>query len=214
MHSNLEDALWGNTPPAVQTVTSAVQSSFKWNLWSNYTNNRANLKCVSTLLNTNNWTGFVNPTYADYAIGSPTIEMFFASWNNLYPTEMLSCNNTDSYGYLVGTPGNENYGAFSEAGMKARQGYSNTLYYPHPQDTYHSEEHGEVISNEFGSVMYLLASPGGYDQIYMYQISATGYIGCTDLRTLGASVRPVVRLKTGIELVTDTNGGCDYKISE
>ena len=60
-------------------------------------------KCASTLLNTDNWTAFVNTNQgATYAIGSPTLEMWTDSWNERNPSQKLYYN-TNEYGYYVGT---------------------------------------------------------------------------------------------------------------
>lgn len=60
-------------------------------------------KCASTLLNTDNWTSFVNTNQgATYAIGSPTLEMWIDSWNEKNPSQKLYYN-TNEHGYYVGT---------------------------------------------------------------------------------------------------------------
>ena len=86
-------------------------------------------KCVSTLLNTSNWSSFVNTSYADYAIGGPTIEMFCASWNQMYTSQKIYCNKTGTYGYYFGKSSSP---TTVEANLSSYTGYySNTLYYPH-----------------------------------------------------------------------------------
>jgi hypothetical protein len=45
-------------------------------------------KYVISLLKTETWNNFANNT-AEFAIGSPTVEMFIASWNNKYPASKL-----------------------------------------------------------------------------------------------------------------------------
>ena len=69
-----------------------------YNVTDSSHSNDTRAKCVSTLLNTNNWTKFVNQTYADKAIGGPTVEMWKESWNakgnikgtDQYPTMSIS----------------------------------------------------------------------------------------------------------------------------
>ena len=123
-----------------------IENRFNVSASTNY-----NAKAVSTLLNTDSWTNFLDKTdgtgKAKYAIGGPTVEMWMASWNDKYPEEndkyknfQLLCNYTDSYGYYIG------YGKSSglatntylyESSMQNTDGYKySTLYYPktHPHD--------------------------------------------------------------------------------
>ena len=63
-------------------------------------------KATASLLTTTYWENFVNNTYADYAIGSPTIEMFTRSWNKKYNLEEgfseLKCSwNVQDAGYEI-----------------------------------------------------------------------------------------------------------------
>ena len=67
--------------------TSDKYDKFKLNLFQYNTsfalnrNTKINLKCASTLLNTDNWGGFVDNRYAEYAIGGSTLDMWANSWN-------------------------------------------------------------------------------------------------------------------------------------
>ena len=118
-----------------------------------YTLNSSNVnsKCVSGLLNTNNWTAFVDTNYADYAIGGPTLNMYKASWNAKGYTTLYT--NTNTNGYYVGTSANPTTTYVDMSSDTA--GYGDTLYYPH-KSTY---------SNCYG---YWLAAPsanGTYDVV-------------------------------------------------
>ena len=131
--SGTYNAYW-KTVPTAQTVTP-LNKSFMFEGWSDYSTYE-NGKCVSTLLNTENWTSFVNTDYADYSIGGPTLEMWIASWNAVYPSDLLYCNNTNDYGYCVGTANKPTNFRIDSNVMKAKSGYSNTLYYPHRDKLY------------------------------------------------------------------------------
>ena len=99
-------------------------------------------KCVSGLLNTNNWTDFVDTNYADYAIGGPTLNMYIASWNAKGYTTLYT--NTNTNGYHLGTSANTTDNSVQITSEKA--GYGDTLYYPHQ-------------SNSSNCYPYWLASP-------------------------------------------------------
>ncbi len=55
---------WDNVPDMQKTLQNKLFKAISYSLNNTYDNS----KCVSTLLNTNNWNDFVNK-YADYAIG-------------------------------------------------------------------------------------------------------------------------------------------------
>ena len=85
--SSLYGVYWDTAPEAQIVNTTTCPSRFLWDKetayttsWTDYSTN-PNGNCISTLLNTNNWSEFVNPTYADYAIGTPTLQMYVESWN-------------------------------------------------------------------------------------------------------------------------------------
>lgn len=80
-------AYWSSAP-SYQTIDDSVRTKFMFN-WSKSTSYN-NIKAVSTLLNTSTWAAFANGTSGSttiensYAIGSPTSELWVASWNNKY----------------------------------------------------------------------------------------------------------------------------------
>ncbi len=98
----------------------------KYNI-NNYKKNRSS-KYASTLLNTQNWEKYKDINgKAEYAIGGPTIEMWIDSWNSLYKNidGELFCNNTNEYGYYIGTNSMEKN---LEISLSNRQGKNNYLY--------------------------------------------------------------------------------------
>ena len=148
-----------------------------------------NSKCVSGLLNTNNWKDFVDTNYADYAIGGPTLNMYIASWNAKGYTTLYT--NTNTNGYHLGTSANTTDNSVQITSEKA--GYGDTLYYPHQ-------------SNSSNCYPYWLASPSAngtgnimcvdYNGIVRYISYSSGYFG----------VRPLVSLKSGVTLQENSDG--------
>ena len=61
---------------------------------------KENMKAVAYMLDINAWSGFAGEK-AEYAIGGPTIELFFNSYNKKYGTNYVA-KSTSSTGYLVG----------------------------------------------------------------------------------------------------------------
>ncbi len=155
-----------------------------------------NSKCVSGLLNTNNWTDFVDTNYADYAIGGPTLNMYIASWNAKGYTTLYT--KTDANGYYVDTSPNIKY-SYHVKMSSDTAGYGDTLYYPHQSPC--SKCNG-----------YCLAAPSA--------LSTSGYMGvyyngdvneCGDYLGNLFGVRPLVSLKSGVTLLENINGTVTLK---
>ena len=148
-----------------------------------------NSKCVSGLLNTNNWTTFVDTNYADYAIGGPTLSMYIASWNAKGYTTLYT--NTNTNGYYVGTSANPT--DFSAEVSSDTAGYGDTLYYPH-QSAY---------SNCTG---YWLAAPTAANTTTLMSVERDGYVLGFYSDNYNIGVRPLVSLKSGVALLENING--------
>jgi len=163
---------WGSNI-AFQSMTQ--QSLFKatgYTLQSKYQNSR----WTSTLLNTDNWTQFVDSTKASYAIGSPTIEMWIASWNDKYNDNLAFGISKTGYKVGINTLGD----SIDAATMSAKPGYQDAMYYPHK---------GEAG----GAYGYFLASPGANNSNSMVRVVSDGMIGHDNYTDY--ALRPIVCLK-------------------
>ena len=168
--------------PSFQTVDTEVLTRFKA---TEYTlqSGKNNSKCVSTLLNSNNWSSYKDSgNKAEKAIGSPTVEMWMDSWNKRYPSDLIYCNNTNSNGYYVGTSSNPTSYNFSNSG---KEGYKNKLYYPHTSS--YNSTNG-----------YWLASPSAYSSIHVLCVYYYGIVDYYSYDNSNLGVRPVVSLNSGI----------------
>ena len=134
---------------------------------------------------------------AEYAVGGSTIEMWMDSWNKLCdkkynkPSDKLYCNNTNSAGYYVGTSSSPSDYNIDSSVMKAKDGYNNSLYYPH---------HESVSDGAYACNYYWLASPCAYSSYRVLSVGYNGnvYYGYYDDTNLG--LRPVVSLNSGIKV--------------
>ena len=188
MTTSKYSAYWTtNSIPAFQTVDSTTLTRFKateYTLQSGINNS----KCVSTLLNDNNWTSYLDEETngkrkAERAIGSPTVEMWMESWNTRYPSDLIYCNNTNSKGYYVGTSQSPTTTNFSNSG---KDGYSNKLYYPY-------------TSAYNGADGYWIASPSARSTDRVLYVSCNGNVSYNYVySSYGIGVRPVVSLNPGI----------------
>ena len=190
---------WANTSalPATQvtgtntlTVTgrtntsSTINQLFMQNKFGALNSNERS-RAVSTLINTVNWDGYVNTSYADYAIGSPTLEMWVASWNTKYKAKLKLYTTKNTYGYYVGTGSN----SYSQSITSVNEGYNNALYFPYK---------GWIDSNRCYATW--LASPSAYDASNLMSVRYCGDIYSNYYTNDILSLRPVVHLKSGTKL--------------
>ena len=202
-NEGIYSSFWATNPPAAQQVTESVKSSFMWNRYTDYSTYYSG-RCISTMLRTDNWSAFVNSKFADYAIGGPTLEMYVASWNNLYPDEKLYCDKTSNFGYYIGTTSNSSTLSINSSDMQLKTGFNNTLFYPHPIT--------ESNQTYQGTTFYRLAAPSAVnDQYFIIGIGNEGYIGKFTLDNKRGTFRPLVRLKSSTTLVSGTDG-YDYNL--
>ena len=190
-------ANWSSAPSSLQTVEDTVKTRF---MATGYTLNGSNenSKCVSTLLNASNWESYKdNGNMAEYAIGGSTIEMWMASWNELCdkkynkPSDKLYCNNTNENGYYVGTSSNPTSTYIDSSVMKAKDGYNNSLYYPH---------HESVSDGDNSCSYYWLASPSAYSSRFVLGVDCSGTVDYDHFGYNYVGVRPVVSLNSGIKV--------------
>ena len=190
-------AHWNQAPSSLQTVEDTVKTRFKATEYTLNSSNK-NSRCVSTLLNTSNWESYKdNGNMAEYAVGGSTIEMWMASWNELCdkkynkPSDKLYCNNTNSTGYYVGTSSKPTSWDISTGEMKAKDGYNNSLYYPH---------HGDVEDGVYVCNYYWLASPPSYTDHNILCVMCKGMVGLSSYNNTRMVLRPVVSLNSGIKV--------------
>ena len=188
MTTSKYSAYWArNSVPAFQTVDSTTLTRFKateYTLQSGINNS----KCVSTLLNDNNWSSYKDSgNKAEKAIGSPTVEMWMDSWNARYPKSSdqvyrRASTSTSYPGYYVGTSQNPSTYYIDSS---AKEGYNNKLYYPQ-------------TSSYNGTNGYWLASPSAFDSSYVINVGCNGYVNYSLYNYSYFGVRPVVSLNSGI----------------
>ena len=174
---------WGDpndsTKPAFQSNWATNKTLFKtikYNLNSSYNSS----KCVSTLLNTDNWTNFVNNNFADLAIGAPTVEMWVESWNEKgYKNIELT---TDNLGYEI-------LEFSSGVDLSTDEGYNDVMFFPYK----------EQVGGAYG---YWIASP--YSNTYYPEnavmLVSNGGLGYNGYNYNYNAIRPVVHLKSNMTL--------------
>ena len=183
-----------------QTVFSNLRKFGTYGIYAN--NNRIELLDAMTIKS--NWTslltGTINETPINYvgttdtniwAIGSPTIDLWVNSWNTKYPADTIYTATTSTAmsdglnGYYVGTTENPTTLYLDYQVMQAKEGYNNTLYYPHQ----------EGVDNCYG---YRLISPSAYGDIFILGVSFHGGVNYDGYGYEGFAFRPVVSLPSSI----------------
>ena len=89
-------------------ISEDIISKFKINTSVFNINNHkgnANAQCVSTLLNSSLWTGYIDSSKGSNqtAIGGPTVQLWMDSWNARYPGQEVYCDSANDNGYKVRT---------------------------------------------------------------------------------------------------------------
>ena len=179
---------WDTVPETAQTVNPDTLSLFMQS-WTDYSTNE-NGRCVSTLLNTNNWDGFVDSNYADYAIGGPTLEMWVASYNAKGYTPLYTNTNTNGY-YIGNTEGTTEISY--DLTRDVNTGYHDTLYFPHQGD----------VDNCYG---YWMASPSANSMNFLMNEDGIGRVYRTYCGGYNVGLCPLVSLKSGITATKDADG--------
>ena len=165
-----------------------------YNKYPTSTNNNA--KATASLLNTDAWEGLVDDMFTESAIGSPTLEMWVASWNEKGYTP-LYCNNCTEEGYCIGLTDNPQSTRLEDIAGLENSGYTDTLYFPY-KESYE------------GCSGYFLASPSAseYDlSSDLKGISPRGIIGNCEYDSSHYGIRPVVALKSNVTIQNENNQG-------
>ena len=176
-------SLYWNSDCSYQTVSQSILSRFKATGYP-LSSSKQNANCTTTLLNVENWKKYLDQEdgtgKAEYAIGSPTIEMWIASWNELYKEEKLYWKPSSiSYqpGYFLGTSMDSTSSAIK---IDEKTGYNNKLYYP------------DIIEVDG----YWVASPAANSVSYILFVYNNGTISGYYYGDDKAGIRPVVCLKS------------------
>ena len=199
---------WNSVPSQIQTMEK--NDLLMTNMYP-LTKNTVNVKCVSVMLNINNWDNFKDKEgFAEFAIGGPTLQMWCASWNTIIPGEkdengfikIEPAANLDNSGYKYKVKNST-----TEFTLLSFEGLNSAL-----NDTKRAllnEEKYKVFfshTEEFNKCRnYWLASPGASGSNSLCVVTA-GYLGqydYNDSRYNGWGFRPVVCLNENVKLTFD-----------
>ena len=154
---------------------------------NNFTSTSSNMKSVAYMLDTNAWSGFKG-TDADYAIGGPTIELLFESYNKAhpdanYPNGKYKAKASSTTGYQISVDGGSNW-----SNMTSSSNYLDTA-----DPTY-------VINSQSNASGMWLASPPASNTNGVMAVYYNGNVS-NDFYSNGAyGFRPLVFLRSDVQL--------------
>ncbi len=172
-----------NLPNFTTNVSDDIISKFKINksvFNINDHKSNPNAQCVSTLLNPNYWTGYIDNSKKgnQTAIGGPTVQLWMESWNARYSNQKVYCDTADENGYYVGTNSKPSSTDFN---LNLNQ---NKLYFG---------KDGTIDGNQYVSY-YWLAAPAAGVSTALYYVNCNGSVDCAYCAYSVVGLRPVVCL--------------------
>ena len=153
---------------------------------NNYKSTNNNMKSVAYMLDTNAWSGFKGDE-AEYAIGGPTIELFFEAYNKAHGTSanQYQARAKSTKGYEITTDGGTTWGYnTNEAG-------GNHLVTNDP--TF-------VINTSKNAYAMWLASPSAGNTSSVMDVSYSGFVNYNAYGSTDYGFRPLVSLRSEVEL--------------
>ena len=134
------------------------------------------------------------------AIGSPTLEMFIASWNEVYPTELLVISGEDDYGFSLGDG--------RSVVISGMTGWTNPLYSKMVYWGSTSIE-GYLLS----SPISLANKPGGVYWGERGAFASAGEVGAHNFTNDGElGVRPVVCIPSSLLVYNSDTSSWDINV--
>lgn len=180
--------------------TVTTNNNFLFTKLSKVTNTNLNYQAVATLLDSSKWSTLADSSRVDNTatavIGTPTVEMWMASWNQKYiDTLAFDANAT---GYQVGLTADSLSNYISSSNMQGKAGFNDTLYYPHGNTS------GTAWNSCFG---YWLASPSAGSTNRVMRVFYFGDVDGNGYNYGIYGVRPVVSLSSGVKGTSTTTDG-------
>lgn len=164
-----------------------------------YTSEYQNMKAVAYMMDTKIWNNFKKDT-ALYAIGGPTLEMLFESYNAKYGTK-YECQVTSEIGYSIRQTTSDDW---SER-ITGLLGSNDSLY---------------TISSQSDALSYWIASPSNYYEsenynagCYLLSVYYTGSVTYSFYDAKDIGFRPVVCLDSNAKLVKQADGNYQIQLS-
>lgn len=186
---NLNAAFFGDdlrenySTGTLRIIDSAIRKLNKSYFDQNFTSTNENMKAVAYMLDTTAWKGFKDVAgKATYAIGGPTVEMLFESYNQKH--------NEDNYEAK----------AVNESGYQIRHNVGDWKAYTDSFEDYiDASDSLYVIPASNGAHAMWMASPSVYN-ISILNVSDTGSVNYGDYYVTSIGYRPLICLDNNVQL--------------
>ncbi len=174
------------------TVAKMKNLNYKYYKAGHTGESQPNMRAVASMLDTNIWSSYMDSTTngkAQYAIGGPTIEMLFNSYNQTHGTN-FGAKAASTNGYQINTNADATTGWANNISNMLNTTDTNGLY---------------VCST--GANAYWLASPSAYGTNGVMLVYYDGGVSDGGYNYSNFGFRPVVCLKSSVQLekVSDNN---------
>lgn len=175
-----------------EDITNEKIQELNSDYFKKYTDTNVSAKAVAYLLDTDAWKVYAEDGIAEYAIGSPTIELFFKSYNKKYGTNYQTQANEDTKanGYQISEDG----GISWDGHIKEMINSSDLLYCA---DSYKDSTHLWIASPAYQVYRGLPTAYSG---------GAFGGNNCDEDKGNTCGIRPVVCLSSDVQFVMEANG--------
>ncbi len=173
------------------TVNEIKKLNYKYFFVGNYTGeNHSNMRCVASMLDTNIWVSYMDSTTngkAKYAIGGPTIEMLFKSYNQTHGTN-LGEKVISEAGYKINIEDNATTGWTNNITSVLNTTDTNRLYVSDIETIY--------------ATAYWLASSAAdsYGDFGILCVNNCGDVSYSSFSDSNFGFRPIVCLKSNVQL--------------
>lgn len=162
----------------ISSIKSDVIDKYLFSWAKDYSNSEnKTAKAIASLLDTSKWVNFLDSNVADSAIGTPTLDMFIESWNQVEERKFYY-DKSNEYGYFIDEKANaDNYDCSIFNKPEIEEGKGNDFY----------------LINKDANYGYWLAGPCAKDDEWMLAVDKYG-IDYADSFMAGNGLRPVVCL--------------------
>ncbi len=170
--------------------------------------NKINMRAVSSMLDTDLWKTYMDTSgKAQYAIGGPTVEMLFKSYNQTHGTNYGAEATSDNGYQITSDTTAETVSWANNIGSMLKTSSNESSSMPANIKTLYVSETGTTNANA-----YWLASPSANNANYVMGVSRDGNVADYGYDYSPFGFRPVVCLKSSVQLVEASQAKKDQGI--
>lgn len=156
-----------------------------------FTSTNSNMKSVAYMMDTTAWNSKFKGNKAEYAIGGPTVELLFKSYNGKYGTtyesQAIESSDKTNTGYQIRKTSKDTWANYVSSMLTT----NDSLY---------------VITSQTNALAYWLASPSANGTNFVMRVDCNGSVGINYYDYANDGFRPLVCLQSNVTLekVSDT----------